>query len=103
MNTSNVEKPLSRDLRYYLPRWLVFGVIAGLLGAVLTPTLPGEHMRVWGSLFWGGVYGLLSGTVFVGLQRTLNRGGSRVKWWLNAFASTIAAKLVLVVVSPLVQ
>lgn len=43
MNAADVKKPLAADLRYYLPRWLVFGVVAGLLGAALTRTIQGER------------------------------------------------------------
>jgi hypothetical protein len=41
--------------------------------------------------------------VFVGLQRFSNLDGSRLKWWINAFASTIAAKVLLIALTPLAQ
>ena len=95
MNTADLKKPLAQDLRYYLPRWLVFGVVAGLLSAAATPTVATEHVNWFGGLVFGAAYGLLSGLAFVGLQRFSNLDGSRFKWWLNALVSTIAARLAL--------
>lgn len=95
MDAANVQRPLAADLKYYLPRWLLFGVVAGLLGAAATPTLSSEHVNWSGYLVFGVAHGLLSGLMFVGLQRFSNLDGSRFKWWINALCSIFAVRLVL--------
>jgi len=104
MNVPKIKKLLAADLRYYLPRWLIFGVIAGLIGGgpVISPNANGTmpegyfwHVILWQHLPIGVVYGLLSGLMFVGLQRSWNISGSRWKWWVNVLGSTIVVKLVL--------
>lgn len=112
MGSPDVKKPLSADLRYYLPRWLIFGGVAGLIGGgpVVSPNADGVmppgyywHVILWQHLPLGIVYGLLSGLMFVGLERLWNINKSRVKWWVNVLASTIAVKLVLYGVISLAQ
>jgi hypothetical protein len=105
-------KTLTADFKYYLPRWLIFGVIAGAIlgGPVVSPNADGTmpesyywHVILWQRLPLGVAYGLLSGVAFVFLQRMWNMSGSRLKWWVNVLGSTIAARLVLLGLMSLAQ
>jgi hypothetical protein len=42
-------------------------------------------------LSMGLIYGLLAGSLFVLFQRLLNVNGTRLKWWLNAWAAAFVA------------
>jgi hypothetical protein len=111
MKVESGKKSFADDLKYYLPRWLLFGVVAGLIGGgpVVSPNADGTmpegyfwHVVLWQDLPIGIVYGLLAGVLFVGLQRLWNSNGSRIKWWVNLFGSMFIVKLALVGVNNVV-
>lgn len=95
-------KTWKQDITYYVPRWLAFGVLVGFLGGgvILPPngntTMPNGyywHVILYQHLPIGIIYGLLSGVLFVFLQRLWNTDGKRVKWWVNVLAAIIVVTI----------
>jgi H+/Cl- antiporter ClcA len=71
-------QPFRRDLRNYLPRWMVVFVVIAVVQELTT--LPSTGWGLWtvpGLILIGLLEGAFGGLVFVGLQRWWNPGDSR--------------------------
>ena len=92
MNTAVIQtpKPLQRDLRYYLPRWMAAFVVITLIEQLAM--FPPAGRGFWylpNLVFFGLIEGAFGGLAFVGLQRWWNPRDSRPRRIRNYLLASI--------------